>query len=230
MVGGERRDPIGRVEAVRAVALDDVLHLQLPLRGQLGDLRGHQRRERGIVELAGLHAGADRERGDGLQRQDGNRRLALGLLPARRQRQRGAHHRASRRVGHRRPAARLRPISSSTAVSRRAASRDVGDAGALGHVLVLLQRLERLGEGLARAGLLGRRQVDLALDGRLARLQALAGRPAGCAAASGSVRRDARSPPRPRRPAPPASSRRGRGGRPPRPAASAAAPARSWRA
>ncbi len=70
-VAGEIGDAVGGVEAQRAVRLEDVLHLHLPLGRELGEVLRDQL-EPGLVRQLARHAGrADREGGEGLQRADG---------------------------------------------------------------------------------------------------------------------------------------------------------------
>ncbi len=95
-------DPVRRVEAVGAVRMEHVLPSSSShFRRSWETCAASELSERRIVELAGLHASSDRERRDRLQRRDGDRRLALRLLPARRQGQRRADERAAMQLAHR---------------------------------------------------------------------------------------------------------------------------------
>ena len=66
-LAGEGGDGVGAVEAERAVGLDHVLHLHLPLGGELGEVGGGQRGPGGVADLRGLDRDADGEGGERLE-------------------------------------------------------------------------------------------------------------------------------------------------------------------
>ncbi|MNJ54641.1 hypothetical protein D3C77_500910 [compost metagenome] len=70
-VAGEIGDAVRRVEAQGAVALEDVLHLHLPLGRELGEVGGDQLAPGRVRQLARHGHGPDGEGGDGFQRGHG---------------------------------------------------------------------------------------------------------------------------------------------------------------
>ena len=77
---GESGDTVRRIKAPAAVLRQDVLHLHLPLRRELGDLAASQGGPGQVIELAAHHGDPDRSRGQRLQR--GGRRRRLDIRPA----------------------------------------------------------------------------------------------------------------------------------------------------
>src|SRR5690606_22833643 len=106
-----------------AVLAQDVLHLHLPLRRELGEVPREQGGEGRVLKLLGPHDAPHQDPSDGLQRRRRPRGGAATLPRLGRadgQRQRGPHHGPPRQAVHRTAALR-EPSSSIWAVSRRAA-------------------------------------------------------------------------------------------------------------